>query len=92
MKLALDNFMKDFIKNYIDRWWVNLNHSNGTEFTDEISNALNKAFSKINLYARNVSITSLIVKKIKKLIKKNIIYKKKKKIFFFFFFDNINGS
>ena len=92
MKLALDNFMKDFIKNYIDRWWVNLNHSNGTEFTDEISNALNKAFSKINLYARNVSITSLIVPIFNHLIEQMVSFKKRKKIFFFFFFDNINGS
>jgi len=75
MKLALDNFMKDFIKNYIDRWWVNLNHSNGTEFTDEISNALNKAFSKINLYARNVSITSLIVPIFNHLIEQMQLYR-----------------
>jgi len=61
MKMALDNFTNDFVVNYIDKWWVKLNKSNKKDFTDNITQVLNGAYSTINVYARNVSITSLIV-------------------------------
>jgi len=75
MRLALDNFLDDFVKNYIDKWWVKLNHSNNTEFTDDIKIVLNKAFSKINLYSRNVSITSLIIPIFNHLIEQMQLYR-----------------
>ena len=59
--MALDNFTNDFVVNYIDKWWVKLNKSNKKDFTDNITQVLNGAYSTINVYARNVSITSLIV-------------------------------
>ena len=61
MKIALDNFTSDFLVNYIDKWWFKLNKSERKDFTDNLTHVLNKTYSTINLYARNVSITSLIV-------------------------------
>ncbi|ORX88280.1 hypothetical protein BCR32DRAFT_288786 [Anaeromyces robustus] len=75
MRLALDNFLIDFNKNFIDKWWVKLNHSNTKEFNDDITFVLNEAFSIMNLYARNVSITSLIVPIFNHLIEQMQLYR-----------------